>query len=119
MQRVPIFRISLANATLLTGVYLAVAVVVNLVRRQWTPRWAELLAEHLEDFPARTLKLVGLFDPLRQAYLDGQVSHFAVRCAMGLTVAVVIYATALLVGCLMWAVRAVWLWKQARDGSAD
>ena len=41
MANVPVFKISVTNASILSGIYLLVAVLVELVRRAWNPRWIE------------------------------------------------------------------------------
>lgn len=119
-MRAPIFRISLGNATLLSVLYLLVATLNDLARRQFTWRWSERLAEHLEEFPARTLRWVGLFDELRRAYLEGLIGTLGVRMLLGLTMVVVIYALAMWVGAVMWAGR--WAYEKLqpdeRNGGA-
>lgn len=106
--RAPLFRISLGNATLLSVLYLATAAVTDVLRRWFTWRWAEFLSEALEEFPARALRWVGLFGPLRRAYLEGEVSALSVRLLLGLTMVVVIFSLAMLVGSLMWVGREVY-----------
>lgn len=104
MAKVPVFRISLTNATLLSGVYLVAGVLVELVRRTWNPRWAERLSLSLEAFPARMLELLGLFEPLRRAWLDGQLKDVHVRVIYGLTTVLLIYSLGFFVGGAMWLV---------------
>ena len=48
MAKVPVFKISLTNATILSGTYLVIAVAVELVRRAWNPRWIERVSLSLE-----------------------------------------------------------------------
>ena len=98
----PIFRISVYNATLLSGMYLFVATVLELLRRNFSLRWADKACLELEKFPARTLDLIGLLDPLKRAYAWGQVTDWQVRIAFGMTTIVLIFALAMLVGCGMW-----------------
>jgi len=102
--KVPVFRISLANATLLSGVYLVVGTVVEIARRTWNPRWAERLSLSLESFPARMLDLVGLFEPLRNAWLGGHLTDFQVRLIYGFTTVSLIFSLGVLVGGAMWLV---------------
>lgn len=104
MAKVPVFRISLTNATMLSGVYLIAGALVELVRRTWNPRWSERLSLSLEAFPARMLHLVGLFEPLRDAFLSGRLSPTQVRLIYGLTTVALIYSLGLLVGGAMWLV---------------
>ena len=80
-------------------------VAVDVARRVFNWRWAELASEHLEEFPARTLRWAGLFAPLRSAYLEGLIGPMMVRVALGLTMVVLIYALAMFVGALMWGGR--------------
>jgi hypothetical protein len=112
----PIFRISLGNATLLSVLYLVVAIGSDIARRVFTWRWTELVSEHLEEFPARTLRWVGLFGPLRSAYLEGLVGPLMVRVVLGLTMVALIYLLAMAVGTLMWVARWAWEKTQARPG---
>ncbi|MFZ5470804.1 MAG: hypothetical protein ACOZIN_15370 [Myxococcota bacterium] len=116
LPRFPLLRIMLGNATLLTFVYLSIALTVELVRRLFTPRWAERLALALESLPARTLELVGLFRPLRRAYAYGELSEFWVRMAFGATTIAIIFAMALLVGAGMWLLRRAFELKELRQG---
>ena len=101
-MNLPIFRISLYNATLLSGMYLLAATVLELVRRNFPARWADKACLEMEKFPARTLDLVGLLDPLKRAYAWGQVTDWQVRIAFGLTTIGLIFALAMLVGGGMW-----------------
>jgi hypothetical protein len=101
---VPVFRISLANASLLSGVYLLVAALVELIRRAWNPRWIDRASFSLEAFPARTLELLGLFEPLRKAWVENELSQFQVRLIYGLTTITVIFTLGALVGALMWII---------------
>lgn len=101
---VPVFKISLTNATILSGLYLAIAAAVELVRRAWNPRWIERVSLSLEAFPARTLELFGLFDPLRQAYAEEQIGTLGVRFVYGFTTVAVIFTLGMLVGGLMWLI---------------
>lgn len=104
---VPVFRISLANASLLSGVYLLVAALVELIRRAWNPRWIDRASFSLEAFPARTLELLGLFEPLRKAWVANELSPIQVRLIYGLTTITVIFTLGALVGALMWLIAKV------------
>ena len=104
MAKVPVFKISLTNATILSGVYLVVAVAVELVRRAWNPRWIERISLSLEAFPARTLELLGLFEPLRRAWVEERLSPLGVRFIYGFTTVAVIFLLGLAVGGLMWLI---------------
>jgi hypothetical protein len=113
----PIFRISLGNATLLSVLYLVVATVNDLARRLFNWRFTEVLSDHLEEFPARTLRWFGLFGPLREAYVAELVGPLGVRLALGLTMVLLIYALALWVGAMMWTARFVYTKVQARKAA--
>ena len=104
MAKIPVIRISLTNASILSGLYLLVAIAVELVRRTWNPRWVERVSRSLEDFPARTLELFGLFEPLRSAWVEGKISPLGVRLIYGLTTILVIFALGLAVGGVMWLI---------------
>jgi hypothetical protein len=95
---------SFTNATVLSVVYLVAAMGVDLVRRTWNPRWAERVCLALEAFPARTLELVGLFDPVRRAWVQGVLSDTSVRLVYGLTTVALIYGLGLAVGSGMWVI---------------
>jgi hypothetical protein len=101
---VPVFRISFTNATVLSTIYLLVATVVELLRRSVNPRWAERVSLALEAFPARTLELLGLFEPLRRAWVQGALSDTGVRLIYGLTTIALIFALGLAVGLGMWVI---------------
>jgi len=101
-ERVPIFRISLTNATVLSGLYLVAAAVIEVVRARWNPHWADRASLAMEAFPARALEVLGLWRPLREAVVAEQLSNFQVRLIFGLTSALMIFAMGLVVGLLMW-----------------
>lgn len=104
MGKVPFFRISLTNATLLSALYLGLGVLVEVARRVSNPRWVDGVSFSMEAFPARMLALVGALEPLREAYQRGDVSNAGVRAIYGAVAVGVIYATGLFVGTLMWGV---------------
>jgi hypothetical protein len=97
-ERVPVFQISLTNATVLSGAYLLFASGVELLRRTWNPRWVEHLSLSLEAFPARLLQLLGLFEPLRRAWIEGAITEFQVRLVYGATVVGLIFVMGFVVG---------------------
>lgn len=103
-EPVPVFRISLANASLLSGLYLLFAALVEVVRRIWNPRWIDRVSLSLEAFPARTLELVGLFEPLRRAWVEGRINQLEVRLIYGLTTIVIIFTLGSAVGAVMWLI---------------
>lgn len=101
-MHVPFFRISLANATVLSCVYLAVGAIVEVVRRTLSPRWADYVADAMEDFPARLLDLFGLLEPVRLAFVHDRLDVWHVRAIFGLVTVGMIFAIGLTVGALMW-----------------
>lgn len=104
MSNIPVFRISVTNATLLSGFYLLVASAVEVIRRVWNPRWIDRVSLSMEAFPARTLEVLGLFEPIRRAWLEGKLSDLEVRLIYGATAVSVIFTLGLLVGLAMWGV---------------
>jgi hypothetical protein len=98
----PVFRLSLTNATVLSGLYLLVAAVVELTRRFSSARWVERASFALEVFPARTLDFLGLFEPMRRAWIEGRLSDGVVRLCYGATTVALIFALGLVVGVGMW-----------------
>lgn len=104
---VPLFRIMVGNATLLSLVYLAVGTAVELVRRFYPARWVDRAGLVLDSLPARTLELVGAMVPLRTAYGYGQLSEMQLRIIFSLTTIVIIFGMALIVGAGMWLVRRI------------
>ncbi len=107
MANVPVFKISVTNASILSALYLFVAVVVELVRRVWNPRWIERVSLSLEAFPARTLELFGLFEPVRQAWHEDRLSGLGVRFIYGFTTVAVIFTLGMLVGGAMWIISRI------------
>ncbi|MDP2272721.1 MAG: hypothetical protein Q8N23_09040 [Archangium sp.] len=106
-SNVPVFKISVTNASILSGLYLLIAVLVELVRRAWNPRWIERVSLSLEAFPARTLELFGLFEPLRRAWVEERIGPLGVRFIYGLTTVTVIFTLGMAVGAMMWIISRV------------
>ncbi len=100
-------KLSLTNATLLSGLYLAFGVVVEVARRVWNFRWAERMSLALEAFPARTLELVGLFDPIRRAWVENRLTGQEVRIIYGGTTVVIIFTIGAVVGLAMWGLASL------------
>ena len=105
MARPPVFKISFANATMLSALYLLLAASIEGVRRQFGFVWAERAALSMESFPARMLDAVGLYEPLRRAWVNEAVSDIGVRVIYGLTVVGLIFALGLLVASAMWVLQ--------------
>ena len=98
----PVFRISVQNATLLSALYLAIATALEGIRRVFNPRWAEKACLAMEAFPARAIDVVGLLDPIKHAYAWGNISELEVRLVFGVATVVVIFLLAVIVGSGMW-----------------
>ncbi|QRO02847.1 hypothetical protein JRI60_38515 [Archangium violaceum] len=94
------------NAFLLSVLYLMVGIVVEGARRLW-PGSPFLLqfSLSLDSLPARALELVGLMQPLRDAYFNGQISEFRLRLVFGVTTIVIIFLLAVVVGLFMGTLR--------------
>ena len=101
-MNLPVFRISVQNATLLSAVYLGIATALEGIRRIWNPRWAEKACLAMEAFPARALDIVGVLEPIKHAYAWGNMTELEVRLIFGLATVVVIFLLAVLVGSGMW-----------------
>jgi hypothetical protein len=111
--RIPLTRLMLGNATLLSVLYLAFGVAIEAVVRWTNARWAERLSFALDALPAQVLGLLRLSNPIRQAYLDGYINRFWLRVVFGVTTVAIIFAMALGVGIGMWLVRA-WVERASR-----
>ena len=101
-MNLPVFRISVQNATLLSAVYLGIATALEGIRRIWNPRWAEKACLAMEAFPARALDIVGVLEPIKHAYAWGNISEMEVRLIFGVATVIVIFLLAVLVGSGMW-----------------
>ena len=102
---VPLWRVMGANSFLLSVLYLALGTGVELGRRLAPSRPLLRVSLALDALPARAMELVGVLEPLRQAYYAGQVSERGVRMAFILATLVIIHALAFLVGAGMWLLR--------------
>ncbi|XXF81540.1 hypothetical protein P2318_08700 [Myxococcaceae bacterium GXIMD 01537] len=101
-----------ANAFLLSVIYLAVGLLVEVGRRLYPSRLLLRLSLALDSLPARALEVTGLMEPLSQAYLSGRVSDAWGRAIFSVTTLVIIFVLALLVGLLMGGLR-LWLERRA------
>ena len=86
-------------------VYLAVGVLVELLRRFFPMTWVTRATLVLDSLPGRTLELLGVMEPLRLAYVYGRVSESGLRVIFAFTTLVIIFAMALVVGAGMWLLR--------------
>lgn len=109
--RLPLFGIILGNATILSLAYLALGLVLEILRRAFSgraPRLGHLIEriwEALDQLPARILEMAGWLVPLRKAYVEGSISELGLRLVFSLTSVGLIFVLALGVGVLMWLVR--------------
>lgn len=104
-NQIPLFRIMLGNATLLSVAYLTLGVGVELLRRFYPLKWIPRAALLLDSLPGRTLELVGIMEPLRVAYVYGRVDETGLRVIFALTTLLIIFAMAIVVGVGMWLLR--------------
>jgi hypothetical protein len=91
-------RLSFGNASLLSGLYLAIATTVELVRRQWNFFWADRLSLAFEMMPARSLEWLGLLRPLRNFLVAQAWPNWAVRVVYGGVSVATIFILGLMVG---------------------
>jgi len=103
-ERFPLLQIMLGNSFLLSGIYLAAGLCLELVGRIHPTKTVVRLSIALDRLPAGVLDTVGLLDPLREAYLQNQVEALPLRVVFALTTVLLIFALALLVGGGMWLV---------------
>jgi hypothetical protein len=93
------------NASLLSVVYLLIGVVVELLRRVYPAPAVLQAALVLDSLPARTLELVGVMQPLRNAYAYGHISEVWLRVIFSVTTIALIFVMAVVVGAGMWLLR--------------
>jgi len=110
--RFQLLRIMLANALLLSAVYLGIGLAVEILLLFFKARWLDLLSLSLDSLPARMLAIFGWLDPLAAAAAYGRVSGFWLRAIFGVTTVTIIFALALIVGLVM--AGASWLMGRRR-----
>ena len=110
----PLMRIMGGNAFLLSVLYLLVGIGVEGARRVWPSIFLQRLSLSLDSLPARALELVGLMQPLRDAYFSGKLSESMVRLAFGATTIVIIFLLAVVVGVFMGSLRSLVLRRTSR-----
>lgn len=101
----PLLRIMGSNAFLLTIIYLVVGISVEALRRVYPTRFIQRLSLSLDSLPARTLEAVGVLEPLRADYLNGQIPDYQVRLIFAGTTILVIFLLAFAVGVLVGGLR--------------
>ncbi|QRK08486.1 hypothetical protein JQX13_52745 [Archangium violaceum] len=110
----PLMRIMGGNAFLLSVLYLLVGIVVEGAQRLWPSVFLQRLSLSLDSLPARALELVGLMQPLRDAYYSERLSVSAVRLVFGATTIVIIFLLAVVVGVFMGSLRSLLFRKASR-----
>jgi hypothetical protein len=93
------------NAFLLSIIYLLVGISVEVARRVYPSRFVQRLSLSLDSLPARALELVGVMEPLRTTYLNGQIPEYQVRLIFAGTTIVIIFVLAFVVGILVGGLR--------------
>lgn len=111
----PLLRIMVGNALLLSIVYLAIGLLVELAYRYRPSVFLKRLSLSLDSLPARALELVGAMEPLSEAYFSGRLTEPWVRLIFGATTIAIIFLLALVVGLLMGGLRA-WLERHHAEG---
>lgn len=104
------------NALALSAVYLAVGLVVEILRTHAPSASALRVSYALDALPARVLDRLGLLVPIREAYTDGRLSESMVRLLFGTTAVGFIFSLALFLAGLTLLAR---LWVTRRAGAAD
>ena len=100
-------RVVVSNALALAVAYLAIGLGVESLRRLYPSRGVLTLSFALDALPAQALSLCGLLGPLREAYLQGQLSEAGLRAIFGATALAVIFLLAALLGLSGALVRAL------------
>jgi hypothetical protein len=110
----PLMRIMGGNAFLLSVLYLLVGIGVEGARRVYPTLFLQRISLSLDSLPARALELVGLMQPLRDAYFSGLVSESVLRLVFGATTLVIIFLLAVVVGVFMGSLRSLALRRGSR-----
>jgi hypothetical protein len=110
----PLMRIMGGNAFLLSVLYLLVGIGVEGARRVYPTLFLQRLSLSLDSLPARALELVGLMQPLRDAYFAQRVSESVLRLVFGVTTIVIIFLLAVVVGVFMGSLRSLALRRASR-----
>src|SRR5579862_7875479 len=94
------------NATLLSVVYLSLGLALEVMSRWIHVEWAGTMTRALDSLPIGALHRLHLLEWVQMAYDRDYLNRFELRLVLGLTTVAIIFATAVLVGAGMWAVRA-------------
>src|SRR5260370_3980913 len=79
VTRIPLLRLMMANAAILSAIYLSVGATIEVIRRVYPLRWAENASLAMGALPALVLELCGLLTGLRHWYAQGHLSVFRLR----------------------------------------
>ena len=107
-------RVVVSNALTLGVAYLATGLLVESIRRLYPSRGVLTLSFALDALPAQALSLLGLLGPLREAYLQGELSEVGLRAIFGATALGVIFLMASVLGLLGAVLKAILLGRRAR-----
>jgi hypothetical protein len=94
----PIAQLVALNALTLAAGYLAVGVLVESLRRVYPSRNVLTLSFALDALPAQVLSLLGLLEPMREAYLSGRLNEAWLRAIFAGTALAVIFLLAIVLG---------------------
>jgi hypothetical protein len=101
------------NALALSGVYLALGLGMELVRR-FAPRPVfEASVRRMDDLPGTVLHWLGLLPMLRRMIVYEGIGTWTIRVAFGLTTMAIIFALAAFTGLLLALLR--WILRSWRD----
>jgi len=96
--RFPLLDIMLGNAFLLSGVYLSLGLVVEVLRRWFPSERVDTVSLTLDSLPGRVLMLLGVMPKLRELHLYHSLSNGTMRLIFSMTTVGVIFTLALVVG---------------------
>lgn len=93
-----LFQVMLANAVLLSGMYLAIGLGVEVLLRVYPADWVLTASLVIDSLPARVLDAVGVLPRITEAYAYDRLSGFTLRAIFALTTVTIIFALAVVVG---------------------
>ncbi len=96
-SRYPLLRGLMGTAFLLSVVYLAMGVTVELLRRMFPMALTDAAARAVDSLPAGVIRLVGAMPLLTALYANGYLPDYALRIIFGLTGVLFFHVTALVV----------------------
>jgi hypothetical protein len=94
----PLAQLVVLNALTLAAGYLVVGVLVESLRRVYPSHKVLTLSFALDALPAQVLTLLGLLEPMREAYLSGRLNEAGLRAIFAGTALAVIFLLALVLG---------------------